>query len=60
MAELESRGETAAEVAAGHGVPRTAPYIWHGEIMDDVGGTEEKGVPASKGLDDLPDDIGAL
>ena len=61
MAELESRGETAAEVAARHGVPRTAPYIWRRETMgDSVGGTEEKGAPASKGLDDLPDDIGAL
>lgn len=27
---------------------------------NDVGGTEEKGAPTSKGLDDLPDDIGAL
>lgn len=61
MAELESRSGTAAEVAAGHGVPRAAPYIWRREIMgDDVGGTEEKGAPASRGLDDLPDDIGAL
>ena len=61
MAELESRSGTAAEVAAGHGVPRAAPYIWRGEIMgDDAGGTEEKGAPASRGLDDLPDDIEAL
>lgn len=59
--ELESRGGTAAEVAAGHGVPRAAPYIWLREIMgDDVGGTEEKGVPASRGLDNLPDDIEVL
>lgn len=27
---------------------------------DNVGGTEEKGVPASKGFDDLPDDVEAL
>ena len=27
---------------------------------DNVGGTEEKGVPTSKGLDDLPDDIELL
>lgn len=53
MAELEFRSGTAAEVAAGHGVSRAAPYIWHREIMgDNVGGTEEKGVPVSKGLDD--------
>ena len=39
----------------------TAPYIWRREIMgDNVGGTEEKGVPASRGLDDLPDDIEVL
>ena len=61
VAELESRSGTAAEVAARHGVSRTVPNIWRREIMgDNVGGTEEKGVPASKGLDDLPDDIGAL
>ena len=61
VAELESRGGTAAEVDARHGVSRTAPYIWRREIMgDDVGGTEEKGAPVSRGLDDPPDDIGAL
>lgn len=61
VAELESRGGTAAEVAARHGVSRTAPHIWRREMMgNDVGGTEEKGAPTSKGLDDLPDDIGAL
>ena len=61
VAGPEPRGGTAAEVAAGHGVSPTAPCIWRREIMgDDVGGTEEEGVPASKGLDDLPDDIGAL
>lgn len=59
--ELESRGGTAAEVAAGRGVPRPAPYIWLREIMgDDVGGTEEKGAPVSRGLDDLPDGIEVL
>lgn len=58
---LESRNGTAAEVAAGHGASRAAPCIWHGEIMGDyVGDTEGKGVPASKGLDDLPDDIEVL
>ncbi len=61
VAELESRSGTAADVAARHGVPRTAPYIWRREMMgDDVGGTEEKGAPASRGLDDPPDDIEAL
>ena len=61
MAELESRSGTAAEVAARHGVPRTAPYVWRREMMgDNVGGTEEKGAPVSRGLDDPPDDIEAL
>ena len=61
VAELESRSGTAAEVAAGHGASRAAPYIWRREILgDDVGGTEEKGVPVSRGLDDPPDDIEVL
>lgn len=61
VAELESRSGTAADVAARHGVPRTAPYVWRREMMgDDVGGTEEKGAPVSRGLDDPPDDIEAL
>lgn len=61
VAELESRSGTAAEVAARHGVSRAAPYVWRREIMgDNVGGSEEKGVPVSKGLDDLPDDIEVL
>lgn len=61
VAELESRSGTAAEVAARHGVPRTAPYIWRREIMgDDVGSTEEKGAPVSKGFDDPSDDIEVL
>lgn len=61
VAELESRNGTAAEVAARHGVSRTAPYIWRREISgDDVGDTEEKGVPVSKEFDDLPDDVEVL
>ena len=61
VAEPESRNGTAAEVAARHGVSRAAPYIWRREtIGDNVGGTEEKGVPASKGLDDLPNDAEVL
>ena len=61
VAELDLRSGTAAEVASRHGVPRTAPYIWHREIMgDDVGGTEEKGAPVSKGFDDPSDDIEVL
>ena len=61
VAELDLRSGTAAEVAARHGVPRAAPYIWRREIMgDNVGGTEEKGAPVSRGLDDPPDDIGVL
>lgn len=61
VAELESRSGTAAEVAARHGASRAAPYVWRKEIMgDDVGGTEEKGVPASKGLDDPPNDVEVL
>lgn len=61
MTELESRSGTAAEVAARHGVPRAAPYIWRREIMgDNLGGTEEKGAPVSRGLDDSPDDIEVL
>lgn len=61
VVELESRSGTAAEVAARHGVPRAAPYIWRREIMgDSVGSTEEKGAPASRELDDPPDDIEVL
>ena len=61
VAELESRNGTAAEVAAGHGASRTAPYIWRRETMGDYAGdTEEKGVPASKGLDDPPNDAEVL
>ena len=61
VAELESRSGAAAEVAARHGVPRTATYVWRREMMgDNVGGTEEKGAPVSRGLDDPPDDIEAL
>ena len=61
VAELESRSGTAAEVAAGHGVSRGAPYAWRRGMMgDNVGDTEEKGVPVSKGFDDLPDDIEVL
>ena len=61
VAELESRNGTAAEVAAGHGAPGTAPCIWRREIMGDyVGDTEGKGVPASKGLDDPPNDVEVL
>ena len=60
-AELESRGGTAAEVAEKHGAPRTAPHVWRREMMgDDVGDTEEKGVPVSKEYDDLPDGIEVL
>ena len=61
VAELESRSGTAAEVAAGHGVSRGAPYAWRRGMMgDNVGDTEEKGVPVSTGFDDLPDDIEVL
>ena len=58
VAELESRSGTAAEAAAGHGAPGTAPYVWRRETKgDDVGGTERKGVPASKEFDDPPNDV---
>lgn len=61
IAELESRSGPAAEVAEKHGVSRTTPYAWRREMMGDNGGdTEEKGVPVSKGFDDLPDDVEAL
>ena len=61
VAELESRNGPAAEVAEKHGVSRTAPYVWRGEITgDNVGDTEEKGVPVSKEYDGLPDDIEVL
>lgn len=61
VAELEARTGPAAEIAERHGVSRTAPYAWRREIMgDNVGGTEEKGVPVSKEYDDLPDDVGEL
>ena len=56
-----SRSGTAAEVAEKHGVPRTAPYVWRRETMgDDVGDTEEKGVPASRESGGLPDSIEVL
>ena len=56
-----SRGGTAAEVAGKHGVPRTAPHVWRGEVMgDNVGDTEEKGVPVSREFDDPPDGIEVL
>lgn len=61
VAELESRSGTATEVATRHGVTRTAPYVWRREMMgDNVGDTEEKGVPVSKEFDGLPDDVGVL
>ena len=61
VAEPGSRGGTAAEVAEKHGVSRTAPHAWRREMMgDNVGDTEEKGVPVSKEYDDLPDDIEVL
>ena len=61
VAELEARTGPAAEIAEKHGVPRTAPCIWRREMMgDDVGDTEEKGVPVSKEYDDLPDGIEVL
>ena len=61
VAEPGSRSGTAAEVAEKHGVSRTAPYVWRREMMgDDVGDTEEKGVPVSREYDDLPDDIEVL
>lgn len=61
VAELESRNGTAAEAAAGHGASRAAPCIWRGETMgDNAGDTEEEGVPASKGLDDPPNDVEVL
>ena len=61
VAEPGSRSGTAAEVAEKHGVPRTAPCIWRGEMMgDNAGDTEEEGVPVSREYDDLPDDIEVL
>lgn len=61
VAELESRSGTAAEVAEKHGVSRTAPYAWRREMVgDNVGDTEEKGVPVSREYDDLPDGIEVL
>lgn len=61
VAELESRNGSAAEVAARHGVSRTAPHIWRGEIMgDNVGDTEKGGVSVGKEFDGLPDDAEAL
>lgn len=43
VAELESRGGTAAEVAARHSVPRAAPYIWRGAMMS--GAPRRKALP---------------
>ena len=56
-----SRGGTAAEVAGKRGAPRAAPHVWRGEVMgDNVGDTEEKGVPVSREYDDPPDGIEVL
>ena len=61
VAELEARTGPAVEIAERHGVSRAAPYIWRREIMgDNVGDTEERGVPVSKEFDELPDDVGEL
>ena len=61
VAELESRSGTTAEVAAGHGVSRTAPYAWRREMMGDNGGEPEtRGEPVSKEYDDLPNDVEVL
>lgn len=61
IGELEARTGPAAQIAEKHGVSRTAPYIWRRETMgDNVGDTEEKGVPVSREYDDLPDDIEVL
>lgn len=42
VAGLEARTGSAAEVAARHGVPRMAPYVWRREMMGDNGGEPEK------------------
>ncbi len=61
IAELEARAGPAAQIAEKHGVSRTAPYAWRREMMgDNVGGTEEKGVPVSKEFDGLPNDVEVL
>ena len=61
VAELESRGGTAAEVAGKHGAPRAAPYVWRREMMgDNGGGPETRGEPVGKEFDGLPDDIEVL
>lgn len=61
VAELESRGGTAAEVAGKHGAPRTAPHVWRREVMGDDGGEPEtRGEPVGKEFDDPPDDIEVL
>ena len=60
VAELEAREGSAAEVAERHGASRTAPYIWRRELMGHNGGDgqpKERGIPAGKELDDLPDDV---
>lgn len=49
VAELGSRNGTAAEAAAGHGAPGTAPYIWRRETMgDDVGAPKGKAFPRAR------------
>ena len=61
VAELEARTGPASQIAEKHGASRTAPYIWRRETMgDDVGDADEKGVPASKEFDDLPNDVEVL
>ena len=61
IAELEARAGPAAQIAEKRGVSRTAPYLWRREMMgDNVGDTEEEGVPVSREFDDLQDDVEVL
>ena len=54
-----ARDGSAAGMAGRHGVSRTAPYLWHGEVMGDGGGGPEgKGGSAGEGPGDLPDGAG--
>ena len=61
VAELEARSGSGAEVAGRHCASRGAPYVWRRDILGHNGGApEEKGAPARKRYDELPDDVEEL
>ena len=61
VAELEAGGGSAAEAAGRCGASRGAPCVWRRGILGhNEGAPEEKGAPASKRHDELPDGVEEL